>query len=82
MILEASLSFSPSTHVLLKLVIPPLIFINHILFYHAQTNPMWNLSYNIDVAVHATTSMLKSRASFNIVNFPHHYKFIKKETRS
>eukprot|EP00804_Cyclotella_cryptica_P010989 CCRYP_016696-RA/>CCRYP_016696-RA protein AED:0.24 eAED:0.24 QI:216/1/1/1/0.8/0.66/6/786/860 len=79
--LKSSLSSSPSTHILLKLLLPPLILTNHILFYHAQTKPMWNLSYNIDVAVNATASTLKSKASFDVLNLPHQYEFVKRESR-
>lgn len=79
--LKSSLSSSPSTHMLLKLLIPPLLVTNHVLFYLAQTKPMWNLSYNIDVAVNATASTLKSKASFDVLNLPHHYEYVKKESR-
>ena len=77
----SSLSSSPSTHLILKLLIPPLLICNHILFYHAQTKPMWNLSYNIDIAVTATASTFKSKTAFDVLNLPHHYEFVKKENK-
>lgn len=40
---------------------------------------MWNLSYNIDIAVTATASTFKSKTAFDVLNLPHHYEFVKKE---
>jgi len=78
---KSSLYSASSTPYLLKLLIPALLITNHILFYHAQTAPMWNLSYKTNVTISATASTLKSKAAADALNVPHHYEYINKETK-
>jgi len=77
---KSSLFRSPSTPLLLKLLLPPLIIANHVLFYHGQTYPMWNLAYTTNVTVTATAGTLKSKAAADALNIPHHYEFSKVES--
>jgi len=78
---RSSLFSSSSTPLLLKLLLPPLLIFNHVLFYHAQTAPMWNLSYKTDVTITATASSLKAKAAADALKFPHSYEFIHKEEK-
>lgn len=78
---KSSLITSPSTPLLLKIILPFLLVANHVLFYHAQTKPMWNLTYHTDIAISATASTIKSKATFDALNIPHHYEFTNKETK-
>ena len=77
----SALASAPSTHFLFKLLIPPLLIANHVLFYHAQTKPMWNLAYTTNVTISATATTLKSKAAADALNVPHHYDFVKKESK-
>jgi len=78
---RSALFRSPSTPLLLKLLVPPLIVANHVLFYHAQTAPMWNLAYKTDVSVSATASTLKAKAAADALDVPHQYEFTHKESQ-
>ena len=78
---KSSLSSAQSTPILLKFLIPPLLITNHILFYHAQTKPMWNLAYKTNVTISATASTLKSKAAADALNVPHHYDYVNKENK-
>ena len=72
---QSSISSSKSTPYILKLLVPPLLITNHILFYHAQTKPMWNLAYKINVSIVATANSLKSKAAADALNVPHSYEY-------
>ena len=76
---KSSLYNSTSTPFLLKLLIPMLLVTNHVLFYHAQTAPMWNLSYATNVTISATANTLKSKAAADALNVPHHYEYTSHE---
>ncbi|KAL7528950.1 hypothetical protein ACHAXR_002715, partial [Thalassiosira sp. AJA248-18] len=78
---KSALFSSQSTPLLLKLLIPPLLITNHVLFYHAQTKPMWNLAYKTNVTISATASTLKAKAAADALNVPHHYDFEKNESK-
>ena len=69
---KSSLSSSKTTPSILKLLIPPFIIINHILFLQGQTQPMWNLAYKTNTA---TATTLKSKAAYDTLNLPHDYTF-------
>jgi len=77
---KSSLSSAQSTPLLLKLLIPPLLIANHVLFYRAQTEPMWNLAYKTNVTISATASTLKSKAAADAMNLPHHYDYVSRES--
>lgn len=72
---KSSISSSKSTPTFLKLIIPPLLILNHIIFYQGQTQPMWNLAYSTNVTITATATTLKSKAAFDTLNIPHDYTF-------
>ena len=74
-------SLASSAPLWLKLLLPPLLLANHVLFYHGQTKPMWNLSYSLDVSVSAKAESLKSKAAFDALNLPHDSSFQRNETR-
>ncbi|KAL7439906.1 hypothetical protein ACHAXH_006959, partial [Discostella pseudostelligera] len=78
---QSSISFSKSTPILLKLLLPPLLITNHVLFYHAQTKPMWNLAYNTNVTISATANSLKSKAAADALNVPHYYEYNNQESK-
>lgn len=78
---QSSVSFSKSTPILLKLLLPPLIITNHVLFYHAQTKPMWNLAYKTNVTITATANSLKSKAAADALNLPHYYEYNNQESK-
>eukprot|EP00571_Detonula_confervacea_P008943 CAMPEP_0172328038 /NCGR_PEP_ID=MMETSP1058-20130122/60141_1 /TAXON_ID=83371 /ORGANISM="Detonula confervacea, Strain CCMP 353" /LENGTH=995 /DNA_ID=CAMNT_0013045135 /DNA_START=204 /DNA_END=3191 /DNA_ORIENTATION=- len=78
---KSSLWSAQSTPLLLKLLIPPLLITNHVLFYHAQTKPMWNLAYKTNVTISATASTLKAKAAADALNVPHHYEFEHRESK-
>lgn len=79
---SSSLSSSPSTPPILKYILPPLLLLNHALFLTAQTQPMWNLSYNVDIAVTATASTFKSKTAFDVLNLPHHYEYVQRRNET
>jgi hypothetical protein len=72
---KSSISSSKSTPPLLKLIIPPLLIFNHVIFYQGQTQPMWNLAYSTNVTITATATTLKSKAAFDTLNIPYDYTF-------
>ncbi|KAL3800054.1 hypothetical protein ACHAW5_003702 [Stephanodiscus triporus] len=76
---RSSLSGSSSTPALARRLIPALVLANHALFYRAQTLPMWNLSYAIDVDVAASADTAKSRAAADVLNLPHRYEYKRRE---
>jgi len=78
---KSSLSSSKSTAPFLKLLIPPLLIFNHIIFYQGQTQPMWNLAYSTNVTISATATTLKSKAAFDTLNLPHDYTFKHNENK-
>lgn len=71
----SSLSSSKSTPHFLKLLIPPLLIFNHIIFFQAQVQPMWNLAYKTNVTITATATTLKSKAAYDTLNLPHDYTY-------
>jgi len=77
---SSSLFRSPTTPCILRLLLPLLLITNHVLFYHAQTKPMWNLTYKIDVTISAKADTLKSKAAADALNVPHSYNYTKKES--
>ena len=78
---KSSLFSSQTTPFLLKLLIPPLLITNHVLFYHGQTKPMWNLAYKTNITISATADTLKSKAAADALNVPHHYDYVSKESK-
>ena len=78
---KSSLSSSKSTPTFLKLLLPPLLIFNHIIFYQAQTQPMWNLAYTTNVTITATATTLKSKAAYDTLNLPHDYTFDHNENK-
>jgi hypothetical protein len=77
----SSISFSKTTPFFLKLLLPPLLITNHVLFYHAQTKPMWNLAYKTNVTITATANTLKSKAAADALNVPHSYEYKSQESK-
>ena len=43
---------------------------------------MWNLSYNVDIAVTATASTFKSKTAFDVLNLPHHYEYVNRQNET
>eukprot|EP00956_Cyclotella_meneghiniana_P038528 scaffold155585_cov23-Cyclotella_meneghiniana.AAC.2 len=43
---------------------------------------MWNLTYNINIAVTATASTFKSKTAFDVLNLPHHYEYVQNNTNN
>lgn len=78
---QSSISASKSTPFLLKLLLPPLLITNHVLFYYAQTQPMWNLAYKTNVTITATANTLKSKAAADALNVPHYYEYKNQESK-
>ncbi len=77
----SSISFSKTTPFFLKLLLPPLLITNHLLFYHAQTKPMWNLAYKTNVTITATANTLKSKAAADALNVQHSYEYKSQESK-
>ncbi|KAL7545704.1 hypothetical protein ACHAWF_009055, partial [Thalassiosira exigua] len=78
---KSSLAFSPSAPLLLKLLLPPLLIANHVLFYRAQVAPMWNLTYKTNVTVSATAGTFKAKAAADALNLPHSKDFAHQEEK-
>lgn len=78
---KSSLSSSKTTPSILKLLIPPFLIINHILFFQGQTQPMWNLAYKTNITITATATTLKSKAAYDTLNLPHDYTFEHQENQ-
>ena len=78
---QSSLVSASTTTNIARWLLPLLMIINHALFFKAQTLPMWNLSYMIDVTITANAATLKSKTAANVLNIPQDYNYTKKETQ-
>ena len=72
---RSALFKSTRVPLLFKLVLPLLIIANHVIFYQAQTLPMWNLTYKTNITISGTARTLKTKAAFDALNLPHEYSF-------
>lgn len=65
-----ALAWAPSTHCLAKLLIPCLIVLTHVLFYHGQTADMWRLvgDWSTDLTFHVRSS--ESRSVCKLLHIP------------
>jgi hypothetical protein len=78
---QSSLFRASTTNNIARWLLPLCMLLNHALFFKAQTLPMWNLSYMIDVTISANAATLKSKTAANVLNIPQDYTYTRKETQ-
>mmetsp|Transcript_4556 Transcript_4556/g.10219 ORF Transcript_4556/g.10219 Transcript_4556/m.10219 type:complete len:858 (+) Transcript_4556:626-3199(+) len=72
---RSALFKSTTVPLLFRLLLPLLIIANHVIFYQAQTLPMWSLTYKTNIKISGTARTLKAKAAFDALNLPHEYSF-------
>ena len=72
---RSALFNSTTVPLLFRLFLPLLIIANHVIFYQAQTLPMWNLTYKTNITISGNAHTLKAKAAFDALNLPNEYSF-------
>lgn len=78
---KSSLFRSPVAPALLRFLLPLLLAGNHVLFYYAQTQPMWRFSGHLDLDVSVAATSEEAKDAAQALNFTNGQKdFVYKES--